>query len=143
MLWSSRGHLDKNGVNNIYLLDTNILIYYFNDDPAVQPIFEAIQVGDAVGFYCPISWVELLCYPDLTEAEANLMREFLRTLSCVLLMESVLDRGAEIRRNYRVRLADALIAACALAEGCTLVTRNVDDFRRIDGLNILNPFEDS
>jgi hypothetical protein len=43
------------GVNNIYLLDTNILIYYFNDDPAVQPIFEAIQVGDAVGFYCPIS----------------------------------------------------------------------------------------
>jgi hypothetical protein len=129
-------------VNNIYLLDTNILIYYFNDDPAVQPIFEAIQVGDAVGFYCPISWVELLCYPDLTEAEANLMREFLRTLSCVLLMESVLDRGAEIRRNYRVRLADALIAACALAEGCTLVTRNVDDFRRIDGLSILNPFED-
>lgn len=128
-------------MNNIYLLDTNILIYYFNDDPAVQPIFEEIQAGDAVGFYCPISWVELLCYPDLTEAEANLMREFLRTLSCVLLMESVLDRAAEIRRNYRVRLADALIAACALAEGCTLVTRNVDDFRRIDGLSILNPFE--
>jgi hypothetical protein len=129
-------------VNNIYLLDTNILIYYFNDDPAVQPIFEEIQAGDAVGFYCPISWVELLCYPDLTEAEANLMREFLRTLSCVLLMESVLDRAAEIRRNYRVRLADALIAACALAEGCTLVTRNVEDFRRVDGLSILNPFED-
>ncbi len=103
MLWSSRGHLDKNGVNNIYLLDTNILIYYFNDDPAVQPIFEAIQVGDAVGFYCPISWVELLCYPDLTEAEANLMREFLRTLSSVSLMESVLDCAAEIRRNYRVK----------------------------------------
>ncbi len=129
-------------MNNIYLLDTNILIYYFNDDPAVQPIFEEIQAGDAVGFYCPISWVELLCYPDLTEAEANLMREFLRTLSCVLLMESVLDRAAEIRRNYRVRLADALIAACALAEGCTLVTRNVEDFRRVDGLSILNPFED-
>jgi len=31
----------------------------------------------------------------------------------------------------------------ALAEGCTLVTRNVEDFRRVDGLNILNPFEDS
>ncbi len=37
----------------------------------MQPIFEEIQAGDAVGFYCPISWVELLCYPDLTEAEAN------------------------------------------------------------------------
>ena len=129
-------------MNNIYLLDTNILIYYFNDDPAVQPIFEEIQAGDAVGFYCPISWVELLCYPNLTEAEANLMREFLRTLSCASLTEVVLDRAAEIRRNYRVRLADALIAACALVESCTLVTRNVEDFRRVDGLSILNPFED-
>ncbi len=106
------------------------------------PIFEEIQADDAVGFYCPISWVELLCYPDLTEAEANLMREFLRTLSCVSMTESVLDCAADIRRNYRVRLADSLIAACALAEGCSLVTRNVEDFRRIDGLSILNPFED-
>ncbi|MEQ8960404.1 MAG: type II toxin-antitoxin system VapC family toxin [Coleofasciculus sp. C2-GNP5-27] len=130
-------------MNNSYLLDTNILIYYFNDEPAVQPIFEEIQVGDAIGFYCPISWVELLCYPNLTEAEANLMREFLRTLRCVLLTEAVLDGAAEIRRNYRVRLADALIAACALTQDCTLVTRNVDDFRRIDGLSILNPFERS
>jgi hypothetical protein len=128
-------------VNNSYLLDTNILIYYFNDDPVVQPIFEEILSGNAVGFYCPISWVELLCYPNLTEAEANLMREFLRTLSCISLAESVLDYAAEIRRNYRVKLADALIAACALAAGCTLVTRNVEDFRRIDGLSVFNPFD--
>ena len=108
----------------------------------MQAIFEEIQAGDAVGFYCPISWVELLCYPDLSEAEANLMREFLRILSCVSITESILDCAADIRRNYRVRLADSLIAACALGEGCTLVTRNVEDFRRIDELTILNPFED-
>lgn len=128
-------------MSNSYLLDTNILIYYFNDDPVVQPIFEDILAGNAVGFYCPISWVELLCYPNLSEAEANLMREFLRTLSCVSLTESVLDWAAEIRRNYRVRLADALIAACALVVDCTLVTRNVEDFRRIDELSVFNPFD--
>ena len=50
-----------------YLLDTNILIYYFNDEPAVQSIFDEIDAGDAEAFYCPISWVELLCYPELTE----------------------------------------------------------------------------
>ena len=69
------------------------------------------------------------------------MRQFLRMLSCVVLTESVLDCAAEIRRNYRVRLADAAIAACALVEGCILVTRNVDDFSRIDGLNLVNPFD--
>ncbi|WRH65794.1 MAG: hypothetical protein RSE13_18755 [Planktothrix sp. GU0601_MAG3] len=47
---------------NKYLLDTNILIYYFNDGSEVQPIFDEIEVKDAEAFYCPISWVELLKY---------------------------------------------------------------------------------
>jgi predicted nucleic acid-binding protein len=126
---------------NKYLLDTNVLIYYFNGEASVQDVFNQIQAGDAVGFYSPITWVELLCYPGLTEAEANLMREFLRTVNSVSLTESVLDSAAEIRRSYRLKLADALIAACALIEECTLVTRNVDDFKRISKLSIFNPFE--
>lgn len=36
-------------------------------------------------------------------------------------------------------LGDALIAATALVHGLTLVTRNVKDFRRIDGLDLLDP----
>lgn len=128
-------------MSNPYLLDTNILIYHFNDDPAVQPIFARIKTGDILGFYSPISWVELLCYPDLTEDQANEMREFLKKLSCVSLTEEVLERAAEIRRDYRLKLPDAIIAACAWVRGCTLVSRNVADFRRIDGLNILNPFD--
>ncbi|KOR35115.1 nucleotide-binding protein [Planktothricoides sp. SR001] len=123
-----------------YLLDTNILIYYFNDEPEVQSIFDEIDAGDAEAFYCPISWVELLCYPELTEEQANGMREFLRLLNCVSLTESVLDRAAQIRRDYRLKLADGVIAACALVEGCVLITRNTDDFKRVDGLSILNPF---
>ncbi|TFF24942.1 type II toxin-antitoxin system VapC family toxin [Jiella endophytica] len=35
---------------------------------------------------------------------------------------------------------DALIAATALAHGLTLVTRNVKDFRTIDGLRLLDPW---
>ncbi len=108
---------------------------------AVRALVDEIRAGDAVGFYCPITWVELLCYPGLSEIEANQIRQFLRELTYVPLTEAVLDHAAQIRRDYRLMLADALIAACALGEGCTLVTRNIDDFRRIDGLDILNPFD--
>jgi len=128
-------------MSNKYLLDTNILIYYFNDEPKVQSIFDEIKAGDAEAFYCPITWVELLCYPALTEEQANEMREFLRLLNCVLLTESVLDSAAQIRRNYRLKLGDGVIAACALVEGCILVTRNAKDFKRVDGLSMLNPFD--
>lgn len=125
---------------NRYLLDTNILIYYFNGDLAVQSIFGEIETSKALGFYCPISWVELLCYPSLTAEEANLIRDYLKTLRTVILGETVLDCAAEIRYTYRIGLADALIAACALTEELLLVTRNTDDFKRIEGLSLLNPF---
>ncbi|MCT7997196.1 hypothetical protein NG793_26295, partial [Laspinema sp. C5] len=68
-----------------YLLDTNILIYYFNNQPEVQDGFEAIDTRQAEGYYCPITWVELLCYPGLTEEQANEMRKFLRLINCVSL----------------------------------------------------------
>ena len=126
---------------NKYLLHTNILIYYFNDRPEVQSMFDEIEAGDAEAFYCPISWVELLCYPALTEEQANQMRDFLKLLNCISLIESVLDSAAQIRRDYRLKLGDGVIAACALVEGCVLVTRNAKDFKRVNGLTILNPFD--
>ncbi len=124
-----------------YLLDTNILIYYFNDNPYVQSIFDEVIAGDAIAFYCLISWVELLCYPNLSETQANEIRGFLRNITCVSLSEPVLDCAAKIRRERVKKIADALIAACACVEGCTLVTRNVSDFTRISGLVVLNPFD--
>jgi predicted nucleic acid-binding protein len=128
-------------MSNKYLLDTNILIYHFNDEPEVKLVFDEIKAGNAEAFYCPITWVELLCYPALTEEQANEMRKFLRLLKCVLLTESVLDSAAQIRRDYRLKLGDGVIAACALVEGCVLVTRNAKDFKRVNGLTILNPFD--
>ncbi|MFY7805410.1 MAG: PIN domain-containing protein [Limnoraphis robusta] len=56
-------------------------------------------------------------------------------------MRSAIDSAAKIRQNYRLKLADGIIAACALVTGCILVTRNVDDFKRVDGLSLWNPFD--
>ncbi|NEQ37305.1 MAG: type II toxin-antitoxin system VapC family toxin [Okeania sp. SIO3I5] len=125
---------------NKYLLDTNILIYYFNGEEIVRPIFVDILADKTVGYYCPLTWVELLCYASLSESEANKMRIFLRRLISVALTETILDGAAEIRRNFRLKLPDALIAACAIQEDCTLVTRNTKDFQNILGLKVWNPF---
>ncbi len=125
---------------NRFLLDTNIFIYYFNGESVVQSIFVDILANKATGFYCPLTWTELLCYASLSESEANQIRAFLRKLTCVLLTEAILDCAARLRRDYRIKLPDALIAACAIEENCTLVTRNVEDFNRINGLNLFNPF---
>jgi predicted nucleic acid-binding protein len=48
-----------------------------------------------------------------------------------------------LRQQKKTSLADAVIAATALAHDLPLVTRNVDDFKHVAGLKLINPFETS
>jgi predicted nucleic acid-binding protein len=50
-------------------------------------------------------------------------------------------KTADIRREYKLKLPDAIIAATAIANSLTLITRNTKDFETITGLSLLNPFE--
>ena len=38
---------------------------------------------------------------------------------------------------------DAIIAATALEHGLMLVTQNVDDFKGVEGLRVVNPFAEA
>ena len=53
-------------------------------------------------------------------------------------MRSVM--AIEIRRIQRIKLPDAIIAATAKVRNLCLVTRNINDFRKVD-IQIANPFE--
>jgi predicted nucleic acid-binding protein len=53
--------------------------------------------------------------------------------------EIVAEKAVEIRRNGKVKLADAVIAATALSHGLQLATRNAGDFKRIEGLQVVDP----
>jgi predicted nucleic acid-binding protein len=51
---------------------------------------------------------------------------------------------AHIKATSRtLPVIDSLIVATAIAQGATLVTRNVKDFDGIEGIVTVNPFEES
>jgi predicted nucleic acid-binding protein len=56
------------------------------------------------------------------------------------LEQSIKEKTAEIRKMYKIKLPDAIIAATALVYNLTLITRNVNDFKKIDGLRIIDPY---
>jgi len=49
------------------------------------------------------------------------------------------ERAIQLRRQRKMTLGDALIAATAMEHNLTLVTANTDNFRWIDGLRLVNP----
>ena len=55
--------------------------------------------------------------------------------------EDVAEQAIELKRRSKIKLADAVIAATALVNNLKLVTRNVDDYKGVKGLEIFNPFK--
>jgi len=55
------------------------------------------------------------------------------------LTKEVADICIDLRKKYKTKLPDAIIAATALVSKATLITRNTSDFKNIRGLNVLDP----
>ena len=129
----------------IVLLDTNILIDLIkNHPPHVAERIDALAPNDSLAMSF-ITWAELL-----RGAEGSQRREAtLRQLDLLARQVPVLvPEGAEICRHYAVQATalkrrgtpiganDLWIACHALALEATLVSHNVSEFARIEGLRL-------
>ena len=118
-------------------LDTNILIYYSVGD---KKIVDFLNSRRREMVYLPsIVAVEFLSYPLITPRDAVLFRSFVSQIIMTNLDFLIAESAADLKRNYKMRLADSVIAASALLTHSTLVTRNVRDFEKIKELDIISP----
>jgi hypothetical protein len=123
-----------------YLLDTNILIYYLNDqipEDNYQKIKEIIKKSFNISI---ISKLELLGWNGYTDIDFAGATNFLNNAKVIYIDNKIADNTIAVMRKYKIDLADAIIAVSALNNSLTLVTRNVKDFNKIDNLEIYNPF---
>ena len=118
------------------LLDSNIIIY------AAKPEHENLRrlVAEKAPAVSAVSYVEVLGFHRLEEHERRHFEAFFASARILPLSQSVLDEAVRLRQARKMSLGDALVAGTALVHELTLITRNVDDFSRIEGLLILNPF---
>lgn len=83
--------------------------------------------------------MELYAAPSISTAEELALDTFTQASTILPLDEPVIAQTIALRRHYRRKLPDAIIAATALVHDLTLVTRNVADFKAITGLRVLDP----
>ena len=123
------------------VFDTNILIYHLNgqlSEIAQAVLEEALEDGARISV---ITRIEILGWPDQTEDALKRAHSLLAQFNEQSLTDEIVERCISLRRQRRIKIPDAIIAATALHLNLPLVTRNTEDFKDIDGLDLVNPFE--
>ncbi|MBR6331622.1 MAG: type II toxin-antitoxin system VapC family toxin [Dehalococcoidales bacterium] len=127
------------------MLDTNICIYIIKNRPAsVLQKLQQIDPSDVC--ISSVTYAELM---HGAEKSAFVERNKL-AISLLLVNIAILDFGVDAANAYgKVRAVlekqgtpigplDNMIAGHAISLGCTLITNNVKEFSRVDGLVIEN-----
>ena len=123
-----------------YVYDTNIFIYYLADEPTVNSLFTEKFLNLHEVLISPIIRMELLSFVGLEKQEEQAIKDLLSQFYSVPLSRESEEQTIQLRRQYKIKLPDAIIAATALHKDAFLVTRNSNDFQGIAGLKIENPF---
>ena len=119
-----------------FLIDTNVLIDAQSrkmPERALSFLANIINADFTISF---ISYIEFLGYKAATIA----MAEFINLANVIEMNKAIINTTILLRKNHRIQLPDAIIAATAIVTGMTLVTRNTDDFKNITDLKIINPW---
>ncbi|MFP4221848.1 MAG: type II toxin-antitoxin system VapC family toxin [Phormidium sp.] len=113
-----------------YLVDTNILISLFNNQ-----LRQAIPNG-IIG-YSVITTIEILSFKGLSSQEESLIRSRLQHSIQVFVSETIAEKTVKLRRQYRLKMPDAIIAASAWDCEAVLIT-NDKQLSKISQIQVLS-----
>lgn len=87
-----------------------------------------------------MSGVELLSFPSITENEEKVIDRLLSSCTVFPISSMEKEKTIKLRRKYRIKLPDALIAASAIVQELPLVTADMG-FAKIEELEavFINP----
>jgi predicted nucleic acid-binding protein len=121
-----------------YLIDTNVIIDAIANklpDGATQLLVSNELIVSAV------TKIETLGWKNAPKQELNTIYDLMGIAVIVQIDDTVIDKAILIRQRKIIKLGDAIIAATALVHHYTLVTRNIADFKGIEDLKLINPYE--
>ena len=121
------------------MIDTNVAIEYIGETLPEEALIWLDKIIDKQFFISVINKIELLGFSDITKNEELKFQEFIHAATVIQLDEVISNHTIEIRKKYKTKLPDAIIAATAFVNELTIITRNVKDFDKIKELKILNP----
>ncbi|MBN8222206.1 MAG: PIN domain-containing protein [Spirochaetes bacterium] len=134
-----------------FFLDTNVIVYSFDEDPKKEKIADAIIAAALLSPVAVISFqvIQEFCRLALRKFKSSFStaelevfcRSTLYPICKVYPSFELLDRALHIYENHRINYFDALIVSAAVEGRCKyLLTEDMNDGQTLEGVTILNPF---
>jgi len=120
-----------------FLLDTNVFINLIDNsiDNQVRDLWLSHKITLKEVSTSFITQIEVLGYNNSFEKDSY-YRKFFSSISLIYLSSDIIDFAISLRKNYKIKLPDAIIAATAISNDLTLITSD-KGFTKIENLNIL------
>lgn len=119
------------------LIDSNVIIDFCNGNLSEHARKFLVEVEPEISI---ITQIELFATKNISPVEYSLLQEFVAITAIHPLTVDLVDTTIRIRKEYRLKLPDAIIAATAVSANLPMLTRNVSDFGRVRELEVIDPY---
>jgi hypothetical protein len=113
-----------------FIEDTNFLIYVLEGNEYITPF---LDYNFSISF---ITEIELLGFAGITTDEENKIKSLVSDSFKIEWDEKIKDNTIKLRRKYKIKLPDAIIAATAISYDLPLVTAD-KEFASIEELELV------
>jgi predicted nucleic acid-binding protein len=123
-----------------YLIDTNAVIDYLGNKLSAKGMNFMNGIIDGAPNVSIVTKIEVLGF-NASDQHYEILSNFINDVSVLDLTNNVVDATIEIRKKYKAKLPDAIIAATAIVNDLILISRNISDFKNIGNLEVIDPHE--
>jgi predicted nucleic acid-binding protein len=113
------------------LVDTNIVLYLLNGSDDIEKVLQGKDV-----YMSFMTELELIGYKGTTPKQEKQITELLKDCSIISMNNLIKDKYVEIRKKSNLKLADAVIAATAIAFDMPIITAD-KQFKTVESLKLI------
>jgi len=117
--------------SNSFLLDTNVILYLLNGDKIIAGI-----IGSKIPHISFITEMELLSYQKGSANYETNVKAFLKECNIIEMNPSIKLIAIKIRKTYKLKLPDSIIAATSEYLNIPLLTADVE-FNKLKSMQVL------
>jgi predicted nucleic acid-binding protein len=120
-----------------YLIDSNTVIDFLDKR---LPEKAGIFITTIEPVISIITQIEIFSKSDLVDSDLSKIQLFIDIAKIYPVDTAIALQTIDIRVKYKTKLPDAVIAATAIYHNLILITRNISDFKKIEELEVIDPY---